>query len=91
MIKSIPLLARKVIFRFRATVAARPHVYACVKRAVAFIPFLDRRLRIAVSRELVTKAQSPIPQAGAKLSLTDLTPRAREVYVDLIKALEHLT
>lgn len=81
-------LARRAMFRARTYIAGRPRLDAFVKQSVARIPLLDRRVRAAVRDERGDRFQA-IPVSAIRFGTADLTPRALQVYLDLMKALKH--
>ena len=76
------------MFRVRTYIAGRPHLDAFTKQIIARLPFLDRRVRAAVRAQCEDRFQA-IPVRAESVSETDLTPRARQVYLDLMSALKH--
>ena len=81
-------LVRQAMFRARTYIAGRPQLDAFVKQSFARVPLLDRRLRAAVRSERENRYQA-IPVRATRISTADLTPRAHQVYLDLMKALKH--
>jgi hypothetical protein len=61
-------------------------LYAFAKQAVALFPFLDRRLR-AISRTGALDAQA---RAERIIRVTDLTPHAHQVYLELLRVIKDL-
>jgi hypothetical protein len=81
-------LMRRAMFRARTYIAGRPHLDAFTKQSIARIPLLDRRVRAAVRDEREDRFQA-IPVRAIRFGTADLTPRALQVYLDLMKALKH--
>lgn len=74
---SLPSVPRRIMFRVHTNIAGRPQLNAFMKQSVARFPPLDRRLRAVVR----TEGASP-----AQIEWADLTPHARQVYLDLVDA-----
>jgi hypothetical protein len=85
---SIRSVVRRAMSRIYAYIAARPHLDAFVKQSVARVPLLDRRLRAVVWAEREERFQA-IPVRARRVSAADLTPRAHQVYLDLVRAFKH--
>lgn len=85
---SIRPIAQRAVFRARTYIASRPHLDAFTKQIIARVPFLDRRVRAAVRAEREDRFQA-IPVRAKRAGAADLTPRAHQVYLDLVKALKH--
>ena len=79
-------VVRRAMFRVRTYIAGRPQLDAFVKQSFARVPLLDRRLRAAVRSEREDRYQA-IPVRATRIGAADLTPRAHQVYLDLVRAL----
>ncbi len=74
------------MFRARTYIAGRSHLDAFTKQIIARVPLLDRWVRATVRAEREDRYQA-IPVSARRLGVADLTPRAHQVYLDLMKAL----
>ncbi len=84
-ILSFDSVARRAIFRVYEYMAGRPRLNAFIKPSIARLPFLDRRLRAIIRTERESRFQ--VPARAAYVDVADLTPRAHQVYLDLVRAL----
>ncbi len=85
-------VVRRATFGVYKYVAGRPQLNAFMKRSIARLPFLDRPLRaiIRIEREIERESRfQPIPPPASHVDVADLTPRAHQVYLDLVGALKH--
>jgi len=85
-ILSFGSVARRAIFRVHKYIAGRPQLNTFVKRSTARLPFLDSPLRAIIRTERDRRFQ-PDPTRAAHADVADLTPRAHQVYLDLVRAL----
>jgi hypothetical protein len=83
---SIRAVTRRAMFRARTYIAGRPDLDAFTKQIIARVPFLDRRVRAVVRAEREDRYQA-IPVRATRIGAADLTPRAHQVYLDLVRAL----
>jgi hypothetical protein len=79
---------RRVIFRFGQHVATWPYLYTFAKQVIARVPFIDRRLRAIVRAELLSARV--LAERIDPLDVADLTPRAHQVYLELLGAIKRL-
>jgi hypothetical protein len=86
-ILSFGSIVRRAMFRVYKHIAGRPQLNAFMKRSIARLPFLDRRLRAIIRTERESRFQ-PVPTPTAHVDVADLTPRAHQVYLDLVRALK---
>jgi hypothetical protein len=86
-LRSIRSLPRRAFFHFRAYVATRPSLDAFAKRLFGRFPLLDRRLRATLGSERLIQAQI----AAKNRAIGDLSPQARQVYLDIMQALQDIT
>lgn len=63
--KSTDSSARRMLYRFRARLAAQPRLDALVKLSLAWFPWLEQRLRRSVGSERSIQAESQAAQARA--------------------------
>ncbi len=81
-------IMRRAMFRARTYIAGRPHLDAFIKDVIAGVPLLDRRVRAVVRSEREDRYQA-IPVRATRIGAAELTPRAHQVYLDLVRALKH--
>ena len=80
-------LARRAMFSARTYIAGRPHLDAFIKDIIARVPLLDRRVRAVVRAEREDRYQA-ISVRATRIGAADLTPRAHQVYLDIVRALK---
>jgi hypothetical protein len=74
-----------MVFRLNDHIAAHTALNAFAKRTLRFFPQANERLQLAVYRERAIRSQET--QARAELlTVNDLSPRALQVYLDLVAA-----
>ena len=83
---SIRPIARRAMFRVARRLMRHAQLYALAKRSIAWVPFLDRRLRATI-RAGELDAQD---RAERIVDVADLTPHGQQVYFDLLRAIEDL-
>jgi hypothetical protein len=79
---AIRSVAYGALYRIRIFFAARPYLDAVAKRLLAPFPSLDRRLRTTIRMERANQFQA----RSERLSVDDLPPRARQIYMELVRA-----
>lgn len=77
-------IGRRAFYRFRIFVAARPLLDTMAKGLLAPFPSLDRRLRTTIRTERASQFQA----RTERLTVDDLPPRARQIYFDLVGAID---
>jgi hypothetical protein len=86
---SIGSAARQLIFHLRVSIAARPRLNALIVAVLERVPILNGRLRTIIQTERASQdhaAQMPTRPVDP----SELSPRAHQVYSDLIQALRDL-
>jgi len=76
-------VASGVLYRIRIFFAARPHLDAMAKCLLAPFPSLDRRLRTTIRMVRANQFQA----RSERLGVDDLPPRARQIYLELVRAI----
>jgi hypothetical protein len=82
---AVRFLLRQLMFRTHARIAGQPQLNAFMKRSIARVPALDRRLRALIRTDGASRLHAAQMYA-AFVDMDDLTPRARQVYHDLVKS-----
>ncbi|HMK69404.1 MAG TPA: hypothetical protein VK442_00385 [Xanthobacteraceae bacterium] len=80
---------RRAIIRLGQRLATRPHLYDFAKLLIAQVPALDRWLRAIVRAEYLS-AQA-LAERIDPVKVADLTPRAHQVYLELLGAIKRLS
>ena len=80
-------VVRWAIFRVYTYIAGRPQLNAFVKRPITQFPRLDRRLQTITRTEWARQLQTAPTRAT---HVADLTPRAKQVYLDIMRALKRV-
>ena len=81
---------RRAVFVLRCHLEVRPGLDAFAKRALNKFPILEKRLRRMVRNERLGQTRQPQPQPwplGEKISVAELSPRAHQVYLDIVETL----
>lgn len=78
--------ARRVVFGIARRLMQHAQLYAFAKQSIARVPFLDRRLRAIIR----TGRQDAEDRAERMIDVSDLTPHAHQVYLELLRAIEEL-
>jgi hypothetical protein len=81
--RQLHLIIRNGALRFSDYIAAHASLNAFAKRTLRLFPRTNERLRLAIHRGRETR----LPAADVRLlTVNDLSPRAFQVYLDLVEA-----